>query len=115
MGKRKVLSLIHLIVPAFVMFALAYSAFASTDDLFTTGLILNSLIVYYPLLFLLQGIACALLQSNIFVSLCVSVVAFLIVLFVWLNSSAAIYIIGYVIVWFIGYGITQLVKNMMQK
>lgn len=114
MEKRKVLSIVQLIVPAIVMFVLAYFAFAAADDLYTTGLILNALIIYFPLLFLLQGIVCASVRGNIFVSLGVSVVAYIIVIFVWLNSSAAVYVIAYVVVWFIAYGVARIIQNMRQ-
>lgn len=115
MGENKVLSFIQLVLPAVVMFIIAYVAFASSDDLYTTGLILNSLIIYFPLLFLLQGIFSALVRANMFVSLGVSVIAYIIVVFVWLNSSAIVYIIAYIVVWFIGYGISRLIQNVRKK
>lgn len=115
MEKRNVLLFIHIIVPALVMFVLAYSAFLSPNDLYTMGFILNSLVIYFPLLFLLQGVVCALLRANLFLSLGVSLIAFIIVVFVWLNSSAAIYLILYISVWLIGYGITLGINKVLKK
>lgn len=113
MKKRKLLIVSHIAVPVFIIFILAYTAYTTSDDLFANGLILNSLILYYPLVFLLQGSASSLLKSNVFLSLGISIAMFIIVLLTLLNSSAIIYIFVYLIVGFIGYGMTLLIQNLI--
>lgn len=107
MKNKNVLVSIHILIPVIIMFVLAYSSFAIEDDLLATGLILNSLIIYFPVIFLIQGIVCALLRSNVFMSLGISALAFIVVLIIWLNSSAIIYIFVYLVIGFIGYGVTR--------
>lgn len=111
MKNRKTLVVIHIAVPVFLIFIFAYIAFTASDDLFAKGLVLNSLIVYYPVLFLLQGSASSLLKTNVFLSLGISIAMFIIVLLIWLNSSAFIYVFAYVIIGFIGYAITRLIQK----
>lgn len=108
---RKALIAVHIVVPVLIIFILAYVAFTASDDLFTKGLVLNSLMIYYPILFLLQGSACSLLKTNIFISLGFSIATFIIVLLIWLNSSAMFYIFAYYIIGFIGYRVTQFFKK----
>jgi len=102
---------IHILIPVITMFVLAYTSFAIEDDLLATGLILNSLMIYFPVIFLVQGIVCALLRANVFMSLGISTLAFIVVLIVWLNSSAIIYIFVYLVIGFIGYVVTRWIQG----
>lgn|SRR5690625_1700738 len=111
MQNNKVLIFIHLLLPVIIIFSLVYKAFSTFDVLMGTELILNSLIFYFPIVFLLQGIACALLRANVFVSLGTSTLTFVLVLIIWLNSSAIIYIFAYLIIGLIGYGVTRRLQN----
>ena len=67
------------------------------------GLFIVSLILLFPLLFLLQGIVCALSNNNVFLTLGVSILVFIILMMIYLNSSAFIYILIYLIFGIIGY------------
>jgi len=115
MKKRKLLIVSHIAVPVFIIFIFAYTADTTSDDLFANGLVLNSLILYFPLIFLLQGSASSLLRSNVFLSLGISIAMFIIVLLTLLNSSAIIYIFVYLIIGFIGYGVTQLIQKLISS
>lgn len=111
MVQRQLLKIVQMIFPALIMIGLTYYAFSASDDLFTKQFILNALIIYFPVLFLLQGAFCAFLRENIIVSIAISVVGFITVIFVWLNSSALIYLVLYVILWLIGYGIVRFFRK----
>lgn len=109
--KRQAMVISHITIPVLLIFVLAYMAFTSSNDLIGMGLIFNSLMIFYPLLFLVQGSICALLRANIFLSLSISTIAFIIVLFIWLNSSALFYVFVYLALGFISYAITRFIQN----
>jgi len=109
LNKRNLVVSLHLLLPTLCMMILAALAFPRTDDLFTHELALTSLVIYYPLLFILQGIACCWLRTNIFISLASSIVGYFLVMFFWLNFTASIYLLVYIIVWFVAYGVTRLI------
>ncbi|MDR6999935.1 hypothetical protein [Neobacillus niacini] len=66
-----------------------------------------SLIIIYPLLFLLQGVVTAMLNSSILLTLAVSVFGFLVTVLLWANSSAFGYVIVYLLIGFLGYGLVR--------
>lgn len=109
MEKRKVFVSLHIVLPTLFMMILAVVAFAGIDDLFTHELALTSLVIYYPLLFILQGMACSWLRANMIFSLGTSILGYVLVLFFWFNFSALVYLIVYIIVWFVAYGVTRLI------
>lgn len=71
------------------------------------GLIVLSLLALFPLFFLLQGILAAVTNTNILLSTGISTVTFIVLMFVYMNISAAVYIIMYLLAALIGYGITR--------
>ena len=115
MNNKKMLTVLHIAIPIVIMVILAYVAFVSSDDVFAKGLLITSLFAYYPILFLLQGIAASLLKANIFISLGISAAAFIIILLIWMNSSALIYTVLYLIVGFIGYAITSFIQKLIKS
>ncbi|WP_053416293.1 hypothetical protein [Viridibacillus arvi] len=64
---------------------------------------LLSLVLIFPLTFLVQGISCALNNINPWIALAVSYIAFIIILFTVLNSSAWGYGLYFLVFWVIGY------------
>lgn len=59
------------------------------------GIYILSLILLFPLLFLLQGIICAINNTNVFLSVGLSILTFIILMIVYLNDSAFIYVLIY--------------------
>jgi len=73
------------------------------------GIVILSLLFLFPLLFLLQGIFSALSSTNVFLSLGVSILCFIILMMVYLNDSAALYILIYLVIEFLGYSSTKFI------
>lgn len=70
-----------------------------------------SLTVIYPILFLLQGIICALNKTNVFLALGISIFSFVVLLIVYLNSSAFVYILIYTSLGVLGYLVAYFIKK----
>lgn len=115
MEKRNILIALHIAVPGLIMFILAYISDTTSDNLFAKGLLLTSILLYYPILFVLQGSVAALLKTNIFLSLGISIAVFIIILIIWLNSSAIIYIFAYLIIFLIGYSLTHSIRKIARS
>ncbi|WP_216828532.1 hypothetical protein [Alkalihalobacterium elongatum] len=75
------------------------------------GLFILSLLLIFPILFVLQGVACALGKGSLVVSLLFSTITFIVILIIYLNSSALIYIFIYIVSGLIGYGIIKLFQK----
>ncbi|MFT8348691.1 hypothetical protein [Clostridium saccharoperbutylacetonicum] len=73
------------------------------------GIFILSLILLFPLLFLLQGIISAVNNTNVLLALCISTLDFIILIMVYLNDSAFIYILIYLVFGLIGYIITKII------
>ncbi|GAB4074492.1 hypothetical protein GCM10028778_19950 [Barrientosiimonas marina] len=119
MHKRRIVVGIHIIVPVLIMFTLVILSFSNivydAGSLNSMNLIIESLILYYPILFFVQGLVCALLKANILLSLGISLAAYMVIMFMWLNSSGLIYILVYVLMGFLGYSLVLLVKKVMKQ
>lgn len=80
------------------------------------GFFIISLVVLFPLLFLIQGMVCAINKTGIIsviLSITVSIVDYMILMYVYLNDSAFDYIIFYFVAWIIGYTLTFLGKEII--
>jgi len=108
---RKIFVGIHIVVPVLIIFILSYVSFS--NDLFTHSWIVSTLLIYFPILFFLQGAVCSLLKANILTSLGFSLVAYISVLLIWMNSSAIGYLFAYLIIGFLGFGITRLIQKVV--
>lgn len=113
--KRKIQHLLHHILPVVIMITLAAVAFTTSNEQFGGNLIIQSLLLYYPALFILQGILCSILEGKIYYSLGSTVIAFLIVILIWLNATALPYIIMYVLLGLIAYGVAQAFRLIRNK
>ena len=75
-----------------------------------------SLVVLFPLLFFIQGSVCAINKTGIIsviLSITVSIVDYMILMYVYLNDSAFGYIIFYFVAWIIGYTLTFLSREII--
>jgi len=103
---------INIIFPAIAMIIIGYVSFTDvfiqqTDHKY----FILSILIIYPVLFLIQGGITALLKGNILISLAVSILGFVVTMFAWLNSSAAGYILLYLLFGLLGYGVVGLIKK----
>ncbi|MGE8203013.1 hypothetical protein ACQKP0_00390 [Heyndrickxia sp. NPDC080065] len=93
------------ILPAIIILIVGYVSF--TDVLFQQTdhkYFFISLLIIYPAIFLIHGVITAILKGNIYISLGISTLGFLITILIWANSSAIGYILVYLLLGFLGYG-----------
>ena len=105
-------SSLNVILPATALIILGYISFThvfiqQTDHKY----FLMSLIILYPAIFLIQGVLTAVLKSNIFIALGVSILGFVVTILIWANSSAIGYIVVYLLFGFFGYGVVRLFQR----
>lgn len=67
------------------------------------GFFVLSLVLIFPTLIFMQGILSSKNRINIFLSLGISLVTFIVIMVICLNTSASIYIGVYIISWSLGY------------
>ncbi|RDY26539.1 hypothetical protein CHL78_012865 [Romboutsia weinsteinii] len=72
------------------------------------GFFVLSLVLIFPTLIFMQGILSGKNRINIFLSLGISLVTFIVIMVIYLNTSASIYIGVYIISWSLGYFLSKL-------
>lgn len=96
--------ILTVLFPTFFMTIITIAVSApNTGDIDFKWILVLSLLLIFPLLFLLQGIICALGNINVFLSLGVSMLDFLILVMICLNRSAFFYVPIYLMLGTIGY------------
>ncbi|WP_078427937.1 hypothetical protein [Alkalihalobacterium alkalinitrilicum] len=100
--------------PAIIIFLISLVSFTTTHPNLK-GLFIISLLVIFPLLYFIQRIVCSVFKVNFLYSLFISTMAFLIVLLVFLNSSAIIYIFMYIVTGILGYGLVKLAQELRNE
>ncbi|MDE5413524.1 hypothetical protein [Alkalihalobacterium chitinilyticum] len=103
-------AIITTFLPSVIMIVLSVLSFSAVHANFK-GLFILSLILIFPILYALQGVACAFGKSSLLVSLLVTTLTFVLILIIYLNSSALIYILIYNISGFISYGIVKFFRS----
>ncbi|MBK3494021.1 hypothetical protein JFL43_03930 [Viridibacillus sp. YIM B01967] len=103
--------------PAFAMLGVIAMTLTGAfgDDEANKSFFFLSLVVVFPLAFLVQGISCALNKINPWIALAVSYIAFVIILFTVLNSSAWDYGIYFLVFWLVGYFATKGIQKLRAK
>lgn len=71
------------------------------------GISILSLVLLFPLLFLVQGIVSAKTNTNIFLSLGISTIDFILLMAIYLNFSAWFYTVIYLLFGIIGYALSK--------
>lgn len=104
-------SVICMVLPAILMFVIGYLTLTDFLGAQDHGYFILALIIIFPMIFLIQGIFSAILKENLWVSLGISTVAYVVIMFLWMNSSAVGYIIFYLLSGFLGYGAVRLVTK----
>jgi hypothetical protein len=107
MKKKNVVTVLFPLLFMTVITVISFSNMLDFNGIDFKGIFILSLILLFPFLFLLQGIICAINNTNIFLSLGVSILNFIILLIIYLNDSAVIYIFIYLTFGAIGYLITK--------
>jgi hypothetical protein len=105
----------NIIFPAIALMIIGYISFTDvliqqTDHKY----FFISLLVFYPAIFFIQGVITAVLKGNVFISLGVSILGFVVTILLWANSSAIGYIFVYLLVGFLGYGVIRLFQKRKQ-
>jgi hypothetical protein len=101
-----------MLLPAILMISLAVISFTDIlNAIDAKGIFIIGLLLLFPLLFLGQGMACGRGKGNIVLSLLVSTVTFVIIILIFLNSSALFYIVLYILVSLFGYGLARFTKR----
>lgn len=115
----KVKNIITILFPSLFMTLITVVSFQhmlNYTSLDFKGIFVISLIFLFPILFLIQGITCAITRTNIFLALGVSILDFIILMFVYLNDSAFVYNIIYIVFGIGGYLLTKFsLKNRSSK
>ncbi|MBN1068191.1 hypothetical protein DVW02_09400 [Clostridium botulinum] len=112
-------NIIIIFFPAILISLLTVISFSNMDVYNTTGidfkgLFILSLLLLFPLLFLIQGILCAVNNTNIvnlIFSFGVSILDYIILMKIYLNDSAFEYVLIYSVLWIVGYTITYIVRK----
>ncbi len=108
----KMKSAITILFPALFMTIITMILFSnmfSFSEINIKEISIVSLILLFPLLFLIQGILSAVNNINILFTLGVSILNFIILMIVYLNDSAFIYILIYLAFGIVGYIITNII------
>ncbi|MGO5064952.1 hypothetical protein FDF31_13290 [Clostridium sporogenes] len=111
MKKRKIITITF---PALIMTIITIISFKNMlnfNGIDFKGIFIISLILLFPILFVIQGIICAINHTNIFLSFGVSILDFIILMFVYMNESAFIYNLIYLACGIIAYLITKSIKK----
>lgn len=79
------------------------------------GIFILSIIFLFPLLFFIQGLIAPITNTNIILSLGVSTLNFIVLMMIYLNDSALIYIWVYLTSGIIGYIISKCIMKKSSK
>jgi len=102
--KNRLIDISIVIFPAIFMAFISFLSFININEVLNLkGLFVISLIFIFPIFFLIQGIFCALREVNYLISLSISVLAFLNIIFILLNGSALVYLVLYILFSLTGY------------
>lgn len=102
--KMKTKGILTVLLPTFFMTIITITVSTpNTINVDLKSIFVLSLLLIFPLLFLLQGIICALGNINVFLSLGVSILDFLILVMIYLNDSVFFYGPIYLMLGTIGY------------
>lgn len=108
-------NIITILFPALIMAIVSITSYThmfGLSDLDSKSLLIVGLVLIFPVIFILQGVLCAITRSNVIFSLSVSIITYLVIMFVFLNSSAFIYVFVYLFIWTLGYWIARyLIKS----
>ncbi|NRT36546.1 hypothetical protein BJV38_000866 [Clostridium beijerinckii] len=115
MKTRTVITILFPTIFMVIMGKISFFYMSGFNGIEFKGIFILSLILLFPALFLIQGIICAKYNINVLLSLGVSILGFRILMIVYLNDSALIYLLGYVTFEVTGYLIAKIYDKSSEK
>ncbi|MBU3135335.1 hypothetical protein KPL39_03530 [Clostridium gasigenes] len=109
MKKRNIITILFPTLFMTIITMISFSNMSNLNGIDFKGIFIASLILLFPLLFLIQGIISAVNNTNILLSMGASTLNFIILMIVYLNGSAFIHILSYLALGGIGYIITNFI------
>lgn len=112
MQRMSLYSFLNVIFPAMAIMIIGWVTF--TDVLIQQEnhkYFILSLIIIYPILYLIQGVLTAIFKRNLLISLGFSILSFVITILIWANSSGLGYIVIYLLFSILGFGVVSLYQK----
>lgn len=101
-------------LPAFAMFSISaltmFGAFGTDKE--NLAIFSLSLIIVYPITFIIQGVSCAIHHYSVIPAIGISLIAFIIIFFVVIGGNNTIYGVYYFALFGAGYGIIYMLRRM---
>lgn len=101
---------IIIVLPAILILLISFFSF-SVEIVDLKGLFVLSLLLLFPLIFFIQGLYAFKFKTNYLIPLLISLFSFLVVLLVYLNSSALPYMFFYTITGCAGFYLPKLLQQ----
>ncbi|EPY2278566.1 hypothetical protein ACXAT3_003939 [Clostridium sporogenes] len=114
----KIRKMVTVIFPTLFMTIITIVSFQNMLDfngIDFKGIFIIALIILFSVLFLIQGILCAINDTNIFLAFGISILDFIVLIFIYMNESALIYNLIYLIFAIIGYLIAKSIKKALSS
>ncbi|WP_434302928.1 hypothetical protein [Clostridium botulinum] len=115
MEKRRIITITFPALLMTIITIISFQNMLNFNGIDFKGIFIISLILLFPILFIIQGILCAISHTNVFLSLGVSILDFIILMFVYMNESAFIYNLIYLTCGIIAYLITKSIKKALSS
>ncbi|MCC0643533.1 hypothetical protein [Clostridioides sp. ZZV14-6150] len=112
MKKSNVFSIIFPTIIMLLMFLTFATDIFNIPDIPAKGIFVIGMVLIFPIAFLIQGIVCVLSKTNLILSLVVSLITYIILMYIFLNDSAYIYVLLYAAFYMIGYITTKICQKM---
>ena len=98
--------------PSVIMVLITLISFSNIfEALISHGIFVLSLMLIFPLSFFIQGVLGGYSTLNVHIALSISLVTFIVIVAVALNSSAYVYVPLYLLTGLMGYGLALLFKK----
>lgn len=109
MKTKKIITVLFPIFLIAIITLLSSSNILKFSQIDLKGLYIISIVLLFPILFLLQGIISIINNTNIFLSITVSIIGFIALTIKELNNDIFIYILFYLFAEVLGYLITKFI------
>lgn len=103
MKKSNIFSIIFPTIIMILMFLTFATDIFNIPNVQAKGIFVIGMVLIFPVAFLIQGIVCVLNKTNWILSLVVSLVTYIILMYIFLNDSAYVYVLLYAGFYMIGH------------
>lgn len=103
MKKSNIFSIIFPTVIMVLMFLTFVTDIFNLADVQSKSIFVVGMVLIFPISFLIQGIICVLNKTSWILSLIVSLLTYIVLMYIFLNDSAYIYVLLYTAFYMIGY------------